>query len=337
MAVNRRDFLKGTALAAVGGSVCGLAPQRASASQVRAASEDAVGVLVDLTKCNGCRRCEAACQEANGFAAPSLDELKDTAVFNKRRLPGPACYTTVNRFPADSDGNAPAVYVKSNCLHCLDPACVSACIVGAMTKEPSGAVLYDAYKCMGCRYCMVACPFQIPAYEYGKLLTPQVRKCTLCQNEGNPNKGGVPACVKACPKECLTYGRRSELLARAHQRIAAQPDTYIDHVYGEHEAGGTSWLFLSAVPFEKLGFLDVGTDAPPRLAEAIQHGVFNHFVPPVAWCGLLGLAMLMTRPEPKLPPATASAGRPPAEEASDPGDTPAQEQADDGSQQSYAA
>jgi hypothetical protein len=101
--------------------------------------------------------------------------------------------------------------------------------------------------------------------------------------------------VAACPKECLTYAKRGELLARAHARIADQPDAYVNHVYGEHEAGGTSWLYLSAVPFEKLGFPTVGPEAPPRLSEAIQHGVFAYFMPPIAWCGILGLASWLTR------------------------------------------
>jgi Fe-S-cluster-containing dehydrogenase component len=191
-----------------------------------------------------------------------------------------------------------AVYVKANCLHCNDPACVSACLVGAFKKLDEGPVVYDAWKCMGCRYCMVACPFQIPTYEYDNVLTPQVRKCTLCANEGNPNKGGVPACVRTCPQEVMTYGKRSELLARAHQQIAQQPDVYRDHVYGEHEAGGTSWLYLGPKDqsFEELGFLPLGSSPPPMRTERIQHGIFKYFIPPLAWYGLLGAIMWVARP-----------------------------------------
>jgi Fe-S-cluster-containing dehydrogenase component len=225
-----------------------------------------------------------------------MEELQDRSVFEQYRPLGPQYYTIVNRFPPPGADAAP-VYAKVNCLHCNDPACVSACIVGALRKQPNGAVTYDAGKCMGCRYCMVACPFQMPTYEYDNVWTPQVRKCTLCSNEGHPNKGGVPACVQACPKECLTYGKRSELLARARETIKRHPDIYVDHIYGEHEAGGTSWLYLSAVPFERLDFLKVEPKAPPRLSEAIQHGVFKHFMPPIAWCGILGLAMWLTRSE----------------------------------------
>ncbi len=258
-----------------------------------------MGVLVDLTKCNGCRQCEAVCQEVAGFAVPTKEELLDESVFGERRHPGPRSYTTVNKFRTQGDEtDNGSVYVKANCLHCNDPACVSACLVGALRKEANGAVSYDAWKCMGCRYCMVACPFEMPTYEYGNVWTPQVRKCTLCSNEGNPHKGGIPACVQACPKQCLIYGKRSELLEQAHARIDRHPDVYIDHVYGEHEAGGTSWLYISGVPFDELGFLKVDPAAPPHLSETIQHGVFNHFIPPVAWCGVLGLAMWLTRPEP---------------------------------------
>ena len=273
---------------------------------MKAASDDAIGVLVDLTKCNGCRQCEAACRKANGFEVPRTEALRDPSVFEKRRLPGPSNYTTVNRFTCESDRvETGEVYVKSNCLHCLDPACVSACIVGALTKQPDGPVVYDAHKCMGCRYCMVACPFQIPAYDYHDALTPQVRKCMLCVGNSGHTKGSAPACVQACPKECMTFGKRSDLLARAHEKIAAHPETYVNHVYGEHEAGGTTWMYLSAVPFEEIGFLSVDSKAPPRLTETIQHGVFNHFVPPLAWCGLLGLAMLTTRPNPPQPPSSS--------------------------------
>jgi Fe-S-cluster-containing dehydrogenase component len=255
-----------------------------------------MGVLVDLTKCSGCRQCEAACKQAAGFEVPSDEELKDRSVFAQYRRPDPRSYTVVNEFVlGDDEAGDRSMHAKINCLHCADPACVSACLVGALQKEPNGAVTYDPWKCMGCRYCMVACPFQMPTYEYDNALTPQVRKCTFCSNEGNPNKGGVPACVQACPKEGLTYGRRDELLARAHQKIKERPDLYVDHVYGEHEAGGTSWLYLSGVPFEQIGFLQMNGKAPPRLTETIQHSVFKHALPPLALYGLLGAIMWLTK------------------------------------------
>jgi len=259
-----------------------------------------MGVLVDLTKCNGCRQCEAVCREAAGYEVPSKEELLDESVFLKHRRPGPRSYTTVNRFtPRDDRQSADPVFVKANCLHCLDPACVSACLVGAMRKQANGAVTYDAGKCMGCRYCMVACPFQMPAYDYESVFTPEVRKCSFCFDRTSSGSEAAPACVRACPKQCLIYDRRPVLLAQARDRIREHPQRYIEHVYGEHEAGGTSWLYISGVPFEKLGFLRVSPESAPRLSESIQHGVFNHFIPPVAWAGLLGLAMWLSRPDRK--------------------------------------
>jgi len=286
--LSRRAFIK------LAGAATVLGTATETRATLRVVDPEAMAVLVDLTKCNGCRRCEAACQEANGFVLPDEQELADKSVFQQRRHPQPQQLTIVNRF--EPPGIDRPVYAKINCLHCVDPACVSACLVGAMRKDPGGPVIYDPSKCMGCRYCMVACPFEMPTYEYDRVLTPQVRKCTFCTGADASPSQSVPACVKACPKECLLYGRRSDLLQRAHERIAQHPDDYVDHVYGEHEAGGTSWLYLSPAPFEQIGFPGMPPTAPPRLSEAIQHGVFASFVPPLAWCAVLALTMHLTRP-----------------------------------------
>jgi len=211
----------------------------------------------------------------------------------------------VNRYANAADPTKPT-YVKINCLHCNEPACASACIVGALRKQPNGAVIYEPWKCMGCRYCMVACPFQIPTYEYDNPLTPQVRKCTFCFERTGTN-GQVPACVKICPNDALIYGKRSELLRIAHERIRSRPEVYVDHVYGEHEAGGTSWMYLASSPFEQLGFLQVGSMAPSQRTETIQHAIFKWFMPPLALYGLLGIAMRMSRPEPQPEPVALSA------------------------------
>ena len=291
---SRRGFLKRLGAAGFCGTVAGAAAQDAAASAPQVSDENWMGVLVDLPQCIGCRKCEYACKEAAGFSPPPMPTFDDKSVFAEYRRPQPDGHTVVNRFTNDTAPPQP-VYVKTNCLHCKDPACVSACLVGAFQREANGAVVYDPWKCMGCRYCMVACPFQIPTYEYDNALTPQVRNCTLCFGKTS-DYGGVPACVSICPNDCLTYGKRSELIERAHERIRRNPDIYVDHVYGEHEAGGTSWLYLSSVPFERLEFVSLGSAAPPRLTEAIQHGVFKRFMPPLALYGILGLTMWLARP-----------------------------------------
>ncbi len=272
-------------------------------------SPDTKGVLVDLGDCVGCRLCEYACKKAAGIDAGKLESYDDMSVFRTKRRPSPEAFTVVNAWQPVAGAMAatsPAqpVYTKVNCFHCNHAACVSACIVGALTKEKSGAVAYDSWKCIGCRYCMVACPFQIPTYEYNNALTPQVRKCTLC--EARTSNGELPACVKECPRQALTYGKRSELLVLAHEKIAKSPGKYVDKVYGEHEVGGTSWLYLSPIPHEQAGFLEVGTAAPPALTEAIQHGVFKHWIAPIGWYGFLSAMYWITGRREEL--ATATAG-----------------------------
>jgi Fe-S-cluster-containing dehydrogenase component len=172
------------------------------------------------------------------------------------RETAPDVFTVVNRAE-----KAPGVqrFAKRQCLHCLSPGCASACPVRAMDKLPSGPVVYDASKCMGCRYCMIACPFEIPKYEYASL-APRVRKCTFCaprQAAGLP-----PACTEVCPSGALTFGKRGALLEAAKSRIYTNPEKYVHHVYGEHEAGGTSWLYISDIPFEKLALRTGVPDKP---------------------------------------------------------------------------
>ena len=161
----------------------------------------------------------------------------------------------VNKFtPVDG---RPPVFAKTQCNHCQEPACASACFVKAFTKTPEGAVVYDASVCVGCRYCMVACPFSVPAYEYNEPLTPRVMKCTMC----HPRilEGKLPGCVEACPKQAMLFGKRKDLLKIAWERITAEPGRYVEHVYGEKEMGGTNWLYISGASFQKIGMRDVIT------------------------------------------------------------------------------
>jgi Fe-S-cluster-containing dehydrogenase component len=224
---------------------------------------DSFGVLHDTTKCIGCRKCEQACNKVNKLDKPErpFDDLK---VLDQKRRTGQASYTVVNKFKGNPD-----VFVKKQCNHCQEPACASACFVKALKKDKTGAVVYDQSLCVGCRYCMIACPFNIPAYTYNDPLTPKVTKCTLCLPR--IREGKLPGCVDICPREALVFGKRKDLVKLAWKRIFKHPDHYIDHVYGEHEMGGTSWLYLSAAPFEHIGMReDLGiTPAPQFTAGAL--------------------------------------------------------------------
>ncbi len=284
MAINRRDLFK---LTLAGGGAAMLGPTaKASAATATKPDPDAWGMLVDTTLCIGCRHCEWACKQQNKLPSAPLADFSDKAVFEKMRRPDAVSYTVVNRFPHPDDPDKP-VYMKVQCMHCNSAACVSACLVGALQKEPQGPVAYDAWKCMGCRYCMVACPFQVPAYEYHNALTPVVRKCTFCFDRVKQT-GDFPACAKICPQEVMTFGKRSDLLVAARERIRKSPDRYVPHIYGENEVGGTSWMYLAEVPFEKLGLLKLGHTPVNKLNETVQHSIFKHWVPPVVYFGLLG-------------------------------------------------
>ncbi len=288
MDMDRRKFLKISGLMA---ATPFMTPEKAEASSpdAESANPDTYGCLVDTTLCVGCRKCEQACNERHGLPEPAESFEEKTVLENPRR-PDETSYTVVNKYYPKHIGTLTwrkrPSFVKFQCMHCNDPSCASACIVGALHKEPDGPVTYDVSKCIGCRYCMIACPFQIPAYEYNNALTPHVRKCTFCFEY--VKKGGLPACAQVCPREVMTFGRRPDLLELARWKMKNNPGKYVDHIYGEHEVGGTSWLYLASEPFESIGFPKLGTAAPPRLTEAIQHGIFRYMAAPVGLYLLLG-------------------------------------------------
>ncbi|NOX88133.1 MAG: 4Fe-4S dicluster domain-containing protein [Calditrichaeota bacterium] len=279
---SRRTFLK--TLGLVSFSAAGAKKSKATPTNIL--SDDRMGVLVDTTVCIGCRRCEYACKAEHNLPAGDIDDYNDRSVFERLRRPDADALTVVNQYPNDKEDRLP-VTVKVQCMHCDHPACVSACIVGAFSKQKNGAVIWDESRCIGCRYCMVACPFQIPAFEYDKAIEPKIMKCDFCY-ENRTSKGGIPACVEICPVEALTFGKRYELVQLAHEKIRRNPDRYFDHLFGEHEVAGTSWLYLAGQDFKSLDFPDVGTDPAPGATEPIQHAIFKFFVPPVALYALLG-------------------------------------------------
>jgi formate dehydrogenase iron-sulfur subunit len=258
MSLSRRKFLGWIGAA----GMTAAAGRKASAATTHhfEGYPDSLAVLHDITLCIGCRRCEEACNKVNELPAPETP-FTDLGVLDHQRRTTSKTYTVVNRKPGN--GSQP-VFVKKQCNNCLEPACASVCFVKAFTKTKEGAVVYDPSVCVGCRYCMIACPFEIPAYEYDSAFSPRVMKCTMC----HPRvlEGKLPGCVEACPTEALVFGKRDDLLKIARQRITHRPDKYIDHIYGEREMGGTSWLYLSSVPFETIGMrTDLGVTPAPEL------------------------------------------------------------------------
>lgn len=257
MKVTRRAFLKiGGAAAAAG--LLGR-PGEARAARLRPLSDETLAMLIDTTRCVGCRGCEAACSEANRLREPAM--LGEGSVFAKQRTTDSHTYTVVNRYPSPKDEGRPT-FVKTQCMHCVQPACASACLVSALEKTPEGPVVYHRDRCIGCRYCMVACPFGVPRFQYEKAL-PYVQKCLFCIHR--LREGKLPACSEVCPTGTLRFGKRKELLEVARSRIYQNPDRYVRHIYGEHEVGGTGWLYITDVPFEQLAFrMDLGTTPYPE-------------------------------------------------------------------------
>ena len=287
--LNRRALLQLGFAATAGASAQPLAMGAAqSQEEKKAPSPQHAGVLVDTTLCIGCRKCEEACNRRNNLPR-TAESFSDREALRTFRRPSENAFTVVNQFPGSpspDQAGVPQTYAKVQCMHCLDPSCVSACIVGALIKSADGAVVYNPTICIGCRYCQVACPFEIPAYEFQEALTPRVRKCEFCADRVR-GTGANPACASSCPTEALVFGRRAELLAMAKDRLKRRPDRYINHVYGENEVGGTSWLYLAGRPVKEIGLLDLPGTAPPRLTEEIQHGIFRYGMIPIAFYGLL--------------------------------------------------
>jgi formate dehydrogenase iron-sulfur subunit len=205
-----------------------------------------VGILVDVTRCTGCNECVEACAQANGLGASEFMVQQSPDGLSARR------WSSIVESPEGG-------FVRKFCRHCLEPACVSACPVGAMYRTSEGVVLYDSQKCMGCRYCMMACPFGIPRYEW-ESPAPLVQKCTLCY--GRLEQGELPACVETCPEGVLTFGERRELLALANQRIQEAADMYLPKVYGAYDVGGTAVIYISHVPLDFLGYHGAPGDEP---------------------------------------------------------------------------
>jgi formate dehydrogenase iron-sulfur subunit len=228
-------------------------------------------LLIDITKCIGCKACVYACKEANHLPEKEDEELASTS------------YTVVK----EKEG----VYYRRLCMHCNEPTCASVCPVKAFEKTENGPVIYHDKRCMGCRYCIQACPFGVPTYEW-ESTKPLVRKCTMCAER--QKQGQITACSEACPTGATTFGERDELLKEARKRIQENPGQYVDHIYGEKEAGGTSVLYLSSVPFEKLGFrTDLIEEPLSNLTWKIMSKIPNYVV--VSGVFLYGIYWIINR------------------------------------------
>jgi Fe-S-cluster-containing dehydrogenase component len=256
--MDRRSFLH--TLGAMGASTI---PVAKLSAEDQSDDTEFVGILVDTTRCVGCQNCSVVCAETNGLPEPDLDAIDEGNIRNTSDKQ----WTLINRFEVDDE----EIYVKKQCMHCNQPACAAACPTKALLKTKEGPVVWRADKCMGCRFCMVSCPFEMPKFEYDSPV-PKIQKCKMCFDR--LKEGEEPACVSECPEEAIVFGKKSELLLEAKKRIYQNPDRYVHEIYGEHEVGGTGYLYLASVPFEKLGFrTDLGNTPYPEYTKTFLYSV----------------------------------------------------------------
>ena len=258
MGLDRRNFFKTMCVAGVTlavGKSFGAAPKNENEIEFH-------GMLYDSTRCLGCRACERVCAKAHDLPEPK-DELKAGVI----RKTSESQRSVINNY-ITSKGE---VFVKKQCMHCNEPACTAACLTEAMYKTKEGPVIWRGDKCMGCRYCMVSCPFDVPKFEYHSA-NPKIQKCDLCY--GRIKDGKIPACAEACPGDALTFGTRRELIAEARKRIFENPKDYVNQVFGEEVAGGTGFLYLSPAPFSELGFnMKLQNSSYPALTKGFLYSV----------------------------------------------------------------
>lgn len=276
MTLSRRQILFG--------AVCGVAAAPAAFASPPAPRprQDAVAMLYDTTVCIGCKACVAACTTANGLIPDT------TASGGLWQMPADLNAQTKNIIMLARDGDETS-FVKKQCMHCLDPACVSGCPFKALTKGKYGIVEWEPSRCIGCRYCEISCPFDVPRFEWTKF-NPKIVKCELCNFR--LADGEQPACTDVCPTHAVIFGTREDLLAEAKRRIAASPGKYYqDRVYGEGDLGGTQVLYLSHLPFEKLGLPDVGPVSRAYEGSKVHSVIYKGMVIPTAIYAVLVAAI----------------------------------------------
>jgi Fe-S-cluster-containing dehydrogenase component len=287
MSVTRRSLLKGLvaagAAATVGAPVAFAAPR-----ERKKPPPDAVGMLYDATRCIGCKACVSACKEANALppdSGPYPGGLYDAPI--------DLSANTKNVIKLYREGERIS-YMKAQCMQCVDPACASVCMISALHKGERGIVEYDPDKCVGCRYCQVACPFNVPKYQWYAAF-PKIVKCELCRHL--QAQGKIPACCEVCPRQAVVFGKHDALLTDARGRLAREPGRYYPGIYGEKEIGGTQVLYLSAagIPFDKLGLPALGEQPVPEFTESLQHAIYQGFVAPIVLYSALGLVMYRNR------------------------------------------
>lgn len=287
MKKTRRDFLKSAVL---GSALLSVPVSLRAEESPLVADEEAVGMLYDSTLCVGCKACVTRCKQVNDMEAVPAPNDSDR-IWDS---PDDLDYRTRNIIKLHKSSEEDWDYVKYQCMHCIKPSCVSACPVSAMQKEEkTGIVFYDKNICIGCRYCQVACPFNIPKFGWPEAF-PKIVKCDLCKFT-NLKLKGEPACCETCPTGAVIYGKRKDLMAEAKKRIASDTEKYRQEIYGEYEVGGTNVIYIAGTSFDNLGFPELEKESAAMMSEHIQHTLYKGFIAPVALYGFLALVAVRNR------------------------------------------
>jgi Fe-S-cluster-containing dehydrogenase component len=325
MNIERRDFFK--ILSAGVATAAGAKKAEARQYQHRGRKDDAPAILYDSTLCIGCKTCEVGCKKANDLPVEhsDLDKWHGVSdVWDSKEDTAPHTFIKIKMYKEGSGVNKDQekdgfAFMRSACMHCAEPDCQSVCPTSALIKqEDTGIVTWDVDACCGCRYCQVACPYLVPKFEYDKAF-PKLQKCFLCDHR--IAKGEIPGCAEACPTGATLYGTYEELLAEAKKRVGMEPGSiydypinklsgetkkshpvtkYINHVYGETEGGGTQYIVISAVPFEKLGLPKLPDYSSSGKSEKLQSTLYYGLIGPVVLLGgLMGAAYRSVKKEDK--------------------------------------
>ncbi|RRJ83658.1 hydrogenase 2 operon protein HybA [Aestuariirhabdus litorea] len=317
--MKRRDFLK----AAGTGALIATSAGTASARDNLPVSEEAVGMLYDATLCIGCRACVVKCKEINEMPPELVEGAEQWDMAEELSAD---TLTIIQAYNGATGGNAARLedgtfsFSKRQCMHCVDAGCVSVCPVKAMKKDPkTGIVSHDPDACIGCRYCVMACPYNVPKYEYDEAFG-QIQKCQLCNQKGveRIDQGQITGCTEVCPTGANIFGTRKELLAEAKRRLQLKKgDTYryqlssIDsphtyetqvkadyqqHIFGEKEGGGTQVLVLAGTPITNLGLPELPERSYAANSETVQHTLYGGMIAPAGiLAGLIYLARRNTK------------------------------------------
>jgi Fe-S-cluster-containing dehydrogenase component len=284
MQVTRRNLLAGMAKgAAIIVAAEAIMPVQATAEESSKPSGNAVAMLYDATHCVGCQACVSACAQANHL---SQNGRLDTLRQGSRDLSD----TSLNIIKLCNAGDGTASsFVKQQCMHCVDPACVASCMFKALSKDAnSGVVSWNPSRCVGCRYCEIVCPYRIPRFQWSGM-NPRIVKCEFCKDR--LAQGQSPACTSVCPTHAVIFGKRADLLREASVRTKGNPHRYFeDRAFGEHEGGGTQVLYLSRISFQKLGLPKLSNESIPAHSLKWQKRIYTWMLAPTAaYAVLVGL------------------------------------------------